>query len=189
MIKSDIDAYFHALSLEWSYPTRIILNGDAYAHILTKAKVGDDLSFEIKTVHIQKLVNALFQIGHRLNLQVDFTENIQNGSPITYLDYRSHLRPYKSFKNIKVFLLHPSYWSLGKIVRYHDQDIMEMISVFEKWRPGESALAALWKQAMDASPKSTTLYQIPKSAFHFFRKYGVTVWGKGFSLNRIMEYF
>jgi hypothetical protein len=132
---------------------------------------------------------AVHQAESETGIGTQFSENIDRWSQVSYLDYRKHLKKYKKFQQIEVFLLNPYFWSIGKITRYWDSDIQDMIAVFKKEKVDPVQLAKLWRQALQQSPRSTELFLTKQHVVQFFTTYGARIWGDSFSLLDIKKFF
>ena len=125
-------------------------------------------------------MNAVRRASDVTGIAVNFSEDIDRWSQITFLDYRKHTIAYKTFGRIAVFVLSPSYWSIGKIARYLDPDVDDLVKVLKTNPVNPPELAGLWGRALTNSPRSTASFTFKKHAEHFLRTYGATIWGKGF---------
>ena len=64
-------------------------------------------------------------------------------------------------------LLEPAYWSIGKIARYLDPDVDDLVRVFKKQRVPALKLAKLWGKALAKSPRSSASFSFKKHVEHF----------------------
>ncbi len=81
----------------------------------------------------------------------------------------------------------PFYWSIGKITRFWDQDLQDLMEVFGNLKPDPLKVAALWQKALKKSPKSSTLFLVKRNALYFFETFGPKLWGRSFSLVKIRK--
>ena len=193
MKRDDLDRFFSELASRWTHPTTVRLLGGAGSLVLGGARPTMDVDFEVH-VHSPKASWESFEDAMRATMAetkigAQYAESVDRWSQITFLDYRRHTRSVKQFGAIEVRVLEPGYWSIGKIGRYWDQDIQDMIAVFTREQPDPVELARLWSRAIAESPRSTQLSLVKRQALHFFETFGRRIWGDAFSIERIHHVF
>lgn len=190
-----IDLFFQTLSEEWPHAAEILLVGGAVALVLGGNRPTEDIDFEVSLVPGAKrwddFQSVVEEVKEKTKIRVQFSESIERWSMISFLDYANHKHRilFKRYGKIHVFLLKPAYWSIGKVGRYLDQDIKDMILVFSKEKIDPLALARLWRKALDQSPRSTQLFNVKKQMHHFFKRYGPKIWGRYLPLEKILPLF
>jgi hypothetical protein len=122
-------------------------------------------------------------------IYVQYSESVERWSQLAWLEYREHTRLFKRFGPVEVRVLNPPYWSIGKIGRYWDQDVADLVAVFTRQPPDALALATLWSRVLRASPQSTLLASVRRQALHFFETHGAAIWGPTLPLERIKPLF
>jgi len=186
-----IDLFFETLAKEWPHPTEILLIGGAVALIVGSGRITEDIDFEA-TLHSRQKWNrfqeTISKIKEKLGIRVEFNESIERWSMISFLDYTKHRIQYKRYGKIKVMYLDPVYWGIGKVSRYLDQDIKDMILVFSKGKTDPLQLARLWQKALKQSPASSRLFNVRNQMADFFKTYGPKIWKK-IPLDEIMPLF
>lgn len=186
-----IDLFFNTLAKEWPHPTEILLIGGAVALIMGSHRTTEDIDFEASLDSKRKWEDfqaTIEKIKENLGIRVQFAESIERWSMISFLDYTKHRVPYKRYGKIKVSFLEPAYWGIGKVSRYLDQDIQDMILVFSKGKADPLHLAKLWRRALEKSPVSSRLFNVKKQMHHFFKTYGPEIW-KDAPLDKILPLF
>lgn len=191
MKKNNCDQFFSELALRWKNPARIHLIGGAAAQAYGVNRFTVDVDFEAILPDNNREWN-LFEEAVRetekiTGIKAQFGENIDRWSRITLLDYRKHLKHYKDFQKLKVYLLKPEYWSIGKISRFWDSDIGDMVAVFKNENTDPLSLAKIWMLALRRSERHSDLFNIKKNAAYFFVTYGKEIWGKKFSEEEIKK--
>ena len=193
MKKKDVDRFFSELSREWSHPTRILLIGGGEALLLGGARPTLDVDFEVKFLAAglswDEFVQAVQRVTARTGIGAQYSESIERWGELTLLDYRRHTRPVGVFGEVELRVLEPAYWSIGKMGRYWDQDIQDMIAVFKREKPDPRSVARVWARAIAQSPKSTQLMLSRRQALHFFKVFGKEIWGQAFSSEPIQKLF
>ena len=132
MKPKDIDRFFRVLSKEWPHPTRIILTGGGYALLQGGSRTTEDLDFEVTTSNMGGFSEAVKETAQQTHIPPQFSEDIGHWSQISHLDYKRKAVPYKEFGKIRVYLHNPIYWGIGKVARFLNQDITDLVSVYSK---------------------------------------------------------
>lgn len=192
--RKDIDLFFKTLSKEWPYSAEILLVGASVALIIGGERPTLDIDFEVSVTSktpkkLKNFAEKVREIAAKLEIEVQFSEDVDSWSQISFLDYNKHGRPYKKYGKIAVNILEPSYWSIGKVTRYWQRDIKDMELVFSKEKPDPVQLAKLWLRALRKSPASTALFGVKKQMSHFFKTSGPKIWKKALLLDKILALF
>lgn len=152
-----------------------------------------DVDFEVRfrsaKATWEDFTAAVRGVTANTGIGAQYAESVERWSQLTLLDYRRHTRRVKRFGAIDVQVLEPAYWSIGKMGRYWDQDVQDMLAVFRRHKPDPLALARLWHRAIRRSPKSTQLALARRQALHFFGTFGRKIWGSSFSMEPIQRVF
>lgn len=189
----DLERFFQELARRWRHPTTILLIGGAGSLVLGGVRPTLDVDFEVRfhrgRASWEEFEAAVRGVTARTGLGAQYAESIERWSQITLLDYRRHTRRVTRVGGLDVRVLEPAYWSIGKMGRYWDQDVQDMLAVFRRQKPNPLALARLWQRAIRRSPKSTQLALARRQALHFFETFGRKIWGPSFSIAPIQRVF
>ncbi len=184
MHKRQIDLFFRELDKALRKKAEIILLGASAGSLMGHIRPSFDIDFEIrlnKTTRNKKGVEeAILRTARKVGVAVNFSENVDHGSMVSYLDYRKTALPYKKFGRLNVKLIAPSYWTIGKMARYYALDAKDMAAIIKKKKLKLQPLIRLWKRALDQSDLSLELGQFKKHAAHFLKTYGPRLWGKNY---------
>ena len=173
----DIDNYFRTLSQELNVKTRIILIGGAAALIMGGVRPTRDVDFEIETKASPEQIEQSIRISeNKSGLASEYSGNIERWSMLNLPGYRKHTKTYKKFGKLTVDILKPEYWSIGKIGRYLDSDIQDMLSVFKEQKTRPENLMKVWKEVIKTSPVSDELFHFKKHMEHFMKTFGEKLW-------------
>ena len=194
MSPAQIDRFFRALAKTLDEPTTVILTGAAAGSLWGHVRPSLDIDFAIRPARRSprawtRIEQAIARASRLTGIAVNFAEDIDRWSAVTYLDYRTHTRPYRKFGRLEVRLLAPAYWSIGKITRYWESDSQDLVKVLARQRVAPSALARLWARAIRASPRAPELTECRRHAEHFFLTFGARVWGPSFQPERTISQF
>ena len=189
MNKRAIDRFFQKLSREFRVPCKVILTGAGAGIIYGRVRATLDLDFavKIKTTSVRKKDQAwqLFEtcarkVSRETGIAVQYAEDIDRWSTITFMDYEKHARSYRRFGSLEIRLMHPVYWSIGKFMRYLDPDIQDLVEVLRKNRIPVRKLTQTLGKALRQSPKSTDCALFRRQVEDFLSTYGRKIWGRGF---------
>ena len=194
MTRTQIDRFFRVLAEQRGEKTVVLLTGAAAAAIWGHVRPSVDIDFAVRVRKRgrsvwEKLEDAIGRTVRLTGIQANYAEDIDRWGSITLLDYRRHTRPYRRFGPLEVRLLDPAYWSIGKMTRYLDPDVRDMIQVFKRQRVPARRLTRLWGKALKRSPRSLALSQFRRQVEHFVRSYGRTIWGRKFAPEQALRYF
>lgn len=185
MNRRQIDRFFRVLSKQIAKPARVILTGASAGSIWGSIRPSLDIDFGISLASAnsrqwQAVEVAIQRTVAITGIPANFAEDIDRWGQISLMDYRKRTLPYKRFGKLNVRLLHPAYWSIGKITRYLDPDVQDLAAVLKKQRLNPQTVVAVWARALKKSPRSEALFQFRRQAEHFLRVYGKEIWGKSF---------
>jgi hypothetical protein len=108
---------------------------------------------------------------------------------IAFPPHRQKAKPYKTFSSVTVDIMDIPTWAVGKLARYLESDVSDLIFVLKRGKPEPSGTIRLWAKALAISPPSTgqTLYK--NKVLHFIRTYGPAVWGDSFDASKSEKLF
>ena len=180
-----IDRFFRTLAREFKAPATLIVTGAAAGSLWGHIRPSQDIDFGVQLVGSDPAGWERFQAAadrtvQQTGIQVNYAEDIDRWSSITLLDYRRHTEPYRRFGKLSVRLLDPVYWSIGKLGRYFDLDVDDVVTVLRRKHVPAASAISVWARALRASPRSTACTQFRNQAEHFLRTYGRTIWGRTF---------
>ncbi len=194
MNKKQIDNFFKIVDAEFRQDARAILTGAAVRSIIGSNSPSIDIDFAIdlknhSEQNWKQLESAIRKAIDRTGIQVNYAEDIDRWGMITLLDYKNHTKLYKKIGKLAIRVLDPAYWSIGKITRFLNPDILDMIHVFRKTGIQPSRLAKIWGKALMASPRSTALPRFRRHVEDFFLSYGKKIWGNSFNPSKAVKQF
>ena len=182
--------FFRALEKYFHKPCRVILTGAGAGIIYGKVRATLDLDFALDLKgNWKEFQEAARRASLKTGIAVQYAEDIDRWSSITFLDYKKHTRPFKRFGSMEVRVLDPSYWAIGKLARYLDPDIRDLIQVLKKTKTSWKKLARLLGLALRKSPKSTACFLFRRQVEDFLTTYGRQVWGKTYSKEQAIGIF
>ena len=185
MSPKQIERFFRTLSRELSQPATVILTGAAAGSLFGHVRASLDIDFAIRPSRpseaLWKQIEAAIARTERLTgIRAQYAEDIDRWSSVSLLDYRRHTRPYRTFGSLRVRLLDPAYWSIGKLGRSLGLDREDLAAVLSRQRVPVSRLVRVWARAIRQSPRSAALTQFRDQVEGFLRRDGKRVWGRRF---------
>ncbi|MBI4431412.1 MAG: hypothetical protein HY587_06845 [Candidatus Omnitrophica bacterium] len=198
MNASEVERYFKMLSRRFSGHCEIILTGAAAGILYANIRGTMDLDFAVRfktrsALRKERLWKEFERATKEATLgtgiAVQYAEDIDHWSLISFLDYRKQSMLFRHFGNIEVRILHPTHWSIGKLTRYLSLDIRDLIQVLKKTRTPWQKEVCLLGKALRKSPRSTASFLFRKHVEHFLLAYGIRVWGKHFDAKQAVSDF
>jgi hypothetical protein len=180
-----IDRFFRILAREFGRRTTVIVTGAAAGSLWGHVRPSRDIDFGVELPRRDPPAWDAFQAAvdrtsQQTGIQANYAEDIDRWSSISLLDWRRHTVRHRRFGKLEVRVLDPIYWSIGKLGRYFDLDVHDMVAVLKRKHLPASRVLRVWATALRASPRSTALFQFRTHVEHFLRAYGRTIWGRRF---------
>lgn len=185
MTPKRIERFLATLAAELGVPARAYVTGAAAAALWGRVRPSVDVNLGLElrpgTRASWDLVQAAVDRTVRLTgIPASVAEDIDRWGMITLLDYRRSSRRYGRWGHLEVRLLDPVNWAIGKLTRYLDPDVRDVVEVFRRKRVSATRAAAIWGRALRASPSSTTQHQFRRNVPAFFGGQGRRIWGARF---------
>ena len=194
MSPRSINRFFRVLASHCDLPATIILTGAAAGSLLGRVRPSLDIDFAVllrsrRPARWRQFEAAVARTVRVTGIQANYAQDIDRWGAITLLDYRRHTLPYRRVGPLTIRLLHPAYWSIGKVSRYLDPDVSDLVAVLKRRPVPPARLVSLWGRALRESPPSTAGAQFRHQAEHFLRAYGRDIWGRRFDSELIIRRF
>lgn len=194
LTKPQIEQFFEILDAEFDREAKVILVGAAAGNILGSKRPSMDIDFAIELrnrseKNWRRLESAVRKAMDKTGIQTNYAEDIDRWGMVTLLDYKSKTKLYKKYGKLALMVLDPAYWSIGKMTRFIDPDITDMINVFLKKKISSTYLAEVWGKALKESPRSTTLSRFRRQVEYFYESYGTRIWGRNFNSSKAIKQF
>ena len=153
-----IDRFFRILAKEFDRPATVILTGAAAGSLLGHIRASRDIDFAVRVSPRdedawERLAIAIDRARQRVGIEVNYAEDIDRWSSVTLLDYRRHTTAYRRFGALQVRVLDPVYWSIGKLGRYLELDVHDLLAVLRRHRvPARRAVPPARQNQCRGSP-------------------------------------
>ena len=195
MRKNLIDLFFLELSKKTTQDTEVIVTGAVAGALFGHSRPSLDIDFEIRPTkekdpaYLEYLDGVIREISSNLKVDTNYGEDISHWSMIDYLDYRTKTIPYKKMGRLDIRLMAPEYWTIGKMARFLELDIQDMIKIIKIKRIPSDRLVKLWARALKASDLSLELGQFRQHVEFFLKKCGPRLWGKSYKAEKAVALF
>lgn len=193
-----IDLFFQELDRALSRPASVILTGAAAGAIYGNVRHSVDIDFEIRLKRREKkggqnrdeiVQGAIREVSSKLGIAANYSDDISRWSMIDYLNYRKSSIPYKKIGQIDIRLVAPEYWTIGKMTRFLEIDVKDIIKVIKKKRLRAGRLVSLWARALRASPLSLAKGQFRRNVENFLNMHGKKLWRTAFDKQKAISDF
>jgi hypothetical protein len=194
MNRRQIDRFFSIMDTEFGRSARIILTGAAAGTIMgsTRPSLDIDFGLELRTYSEEvwaAVEAAISKARDRTGIQANYAEDIDRWGMITLSDYRKRTKLYKKYGKLSVYIMDPAYWTIGKMTRFLDPDISDMIQVIRRQKVRPEKLAKVWGKALRESPRSPFIGRFMRQVEGFYTAYGRRIWGKDFDASGAVDGF
>jgi len=194
MTPRQIHQFLATLARELDAPGRVYITGAAAAALWGRARPSLDIDFglELRTKSDgwwQRAEAAVTRTSRATGIPASAAEDIDRWGMITLLDYRRTSRLYRRFGGLEVRLLDPTQWAIGKITRYLDSDVDDVVAVFKRRKVAAAEAARVWGRALRASPPSTSQFQFRRNVERFLDARGRSIWGARFDAAEAIRLF
>lgn len=193
MDKDFIDRFFTELDRELGKPAEIILTGAAAGSLLGQIRPSLDLDFEIQTFSRSlpkaEVAEAIQRASAKTGVAVNYSEEIGRWSMIDYLDYRRAAFPYRTIGRLRIRLMAPEHWTIGKMTRFFKIDLEDVLKIIKARKLKAEPLITFWGRALASSPLSLASGTFRDHVVSFLTDYGKSVWGKGFNAEEATTLF
>lgn len=184
-MKKGILRFFEILARVLDRPARVILTGAAAGALWGSVRPSQDVDFEIKLADAgrsgrNKFQTAIQRAVEETGIQANYAEEIDRWGVISLMDYRRHTTLYRRFGKLELRLLDPAYWAIGKLNRYVQSDVQDLVCILRKRKPSLDHVTRVWGRALRQSPLSETGLLFRKHIEHFLRAHGREIWGARF---------
>ncbi len=194
MNKRQIDLFFKTLDQELGFKATVIVTGASAGSLMGHVRPSFDIDFEIRLVKKNaqvraRLESAVDKAAKVAGVAVNFSENMGGWSRVNYLDYRKTAVSYKIFGKVKVKLMAPEYWTIGKMARFLELDIQDMVKIIRKKKLKPERLIRIWKKAIRSSDLSLELGQFRDHIVYFLKYHGKKLWGRKTDISALVRRF
>jgi len=192
MTEQQIQAFFIALSELYNKTCQVILLGAGAGALYGNVRPSLDIDFEIQVKGAKNkmaLQEAIEKTSKATGIAVNYAENVSGWSMINFLDYRKTAVPYQQFGKLTVKLMHPAYWTIGKMTRFLELDIQDMVKVIQAKHLKSKELVHLWVKALRQSELSLASGQFRQQVHQFLKQYAKKCWGSNTSAEELIDLF
>ncbi len=194
MTPRQIEKFFTGLSKELGCAATVYLTGAAAGALLGRVRPSLDIDFGLVLSGRSKrswedVALAVRRTSSIMAIAASVAADIDRWGMITLLDYKRSSTKMFQCGLLQVRVLAPLNWSIGKITRFIEPDIHDVVDVFRKRHITFKSAAALWGKALRASPSSTSQFLFRRNVEHFFTDRGKGIWGRRFDPEEAISAF
>lgn len=194
MNRNQIERFFQVLDKELDERVTVVLTGAAAGVLWGSFRPSRDVDFAIRPAREtpgiwERIEEAVERTVKLTGIMANYAEDIDRWGTVTLLDYWNRAHSHRQFGKLKVSLMDPAYWSIGKIGRYLESDVQDLVGVLSRRKVPAMRLAQLWGRALRESPPSSDCFQFRGQAESFMRTYGRKIWGKRFDSEEAIRRF
>lgn len=186
-------SFFSQLDRRLNRIAEVIVVGASAGALMGHIRPSVDIDFEIrcrgKKFSRQQLAAAIEETARISGVAVNYSENIGGWSMISYLNYRKTSVFFRQIGKIKLKLIAPEYWTIGKMARFLELDIQDMIKIIRRKKLTAHALIKVWSAAVNASDLSLELGQFRDHVVYFLKHYTHRLWGKKTDADQLTRLF
>ncbi len=191
----DIERFFTVLDQKIDIPLEVVLTGGAAAVLQGVIRATHDIDFEVDFIHKPKDIPVAWKMVHEAmhfsgqatGITPQYASDIDRWNAIP-LPFKSSLR-IMTIGKIKVRILDPGLWAIGKLTRYIQSDIDDLRIVLKSAKTKPNPMARLWGQALRRSPPSNMQNLFARQVESFFRSYAKEIWGSKTDPSKLIEIF
>ena len=170
------------------------LTGGGEAMLLGGSRATGDVDFQLVVParhrgRWSEVEAAVATAAEAVGVAVQFSDDIDRWSSISIPASRRRTRPLWRIGRLTVRLLEPSCWAVYKLARYLQQDQEDLVAVLRREAVSATVFARLCGVCLRTSPRSTQLALFRRQVEHFFRAFGVRIWGVRFDPEPVIDVF
>ena len=184
MTPRKILSFFKRLDQRLDQPADVIIVGASAGALMGHIRPSVDIDFEIRlkkmrrSVSKNKLESAILGAAEESGVAVNYSENVGGWSMISYLNYRKTAVFYRKTGKLRLHLIAPEYWTIGKMARFLELDIQDMLKIIRRKKLSPGRLIKIWIAAVNASDLSLELGQFRDHVVYFLERHARRLWGK-----------
>lgn len=177
-----IENFFRVFATELAAPATVYLTGACAAALWGGVRPSQDIDFGLRLPPRSKttwdqVYAAVQRCSRATGIPASVAEDIDRWGMITLLDYQRTSKRHALFGKLDVRLLEPAHWAIGKLTRFLEPDIIDVVTVFKRRKVVAFPALRLWGRALRASPPSTAQFQFRKNVEAFVNLHGRAAWG------------
>lgn len=185
MKPKQIEHFFKVLSDQLQAPATVYLTGACAAALWGGVRPSQDIDFGLRLPARSRVtwdhVHACVQkASHITGIAASVAEDIDRWGMITLLDYQKRSQRHSRIGRLDLRLLSPAHWAIGKLTRYIESDVSDLVTVFRRQQLQPLPAVRLWGRALRASPPSSSQFQFRCHVESFLSLHGKAAWGHKF---------
>lgn len=185
MNRRKIDRFIREIAKQDPGSLRLVITGGIAALLQGGRRPTQDIDFEIafptsnsRRKKEAKRIEAILQLASkRSGVTIQYSEDVGRWSSIAIPPRRPRGMKFQVIGKLKIEIMHPLPWSVGKMARALESDLSDIAVVFgnRKIRPGQAV--GYWAKALLASPKSSAQHLFSRQVEDFLQTRGPVIKG------------
>lgn len=180
MDKQAIEQFFKVCGERLNLPVKVYLTGGIAAWFMGGSRPTQDIDCAVEPV-TEQVQSVFMEVSREQGIPIQYSDDIERWGMINIPDLTQGARLYKRFSPISVYVLAPEKWAIGKLTRYLESDVQDLVAVFCKTKPPLGPTLAYWQRALKESPQSSEQILFKNQVNQFLKTYGQKIWGKSSS--------
>lgn len=198
MTRRAIDRFFAALDRAFNEPVTIIVTGGAAANLRGTTRTTRDIDFEVRLPHQRRSASqktweaferAVSKASRETGVEAQYAADIDRWSSIALPPRRRRPELYRWFGRLRVCLLDPVSWAVGKLARGLDTDLADVREVLAAAKPAAPRTVRTWAQALGSSPPSSAQALFRRQTEEFLRRHARVIWGRRVNPEALIRLF
>jgi len=194
MKPKQIENFFRRLDEDLNASATVYLTGACAAAVWGGVRPSQDIDFGLRLnkgsgVTWEQVYASVERTTKLTGIPASVAEDIDRWGMITLLNYQKTSKSWLRLRGLDVRLLDPATWAIGKLTRFLESDILDVVAVFRRQKVDGLAAARVWGRALRASPPSTTQFQFRRQVELFLASQGKVIWGRTFDTDAAIRTF
>jgi hypothetical protein len=191
---NDVVMFFSEVDKRVTFPIEVVLTGGAAGVLYGLKRVTYDIDFEVRILKagdknkrwedIQKVFD---EVARLTRITPQYADDLDRWSAIA-LPSKKNSR-FQKVGKVDIRLLDPALWAIGKLTRFLDTDISDLLSVLKLVKPKASVCVRTWGEALRKSPPSPAQTSFRKQVDYFLMQYAKAIWGKSADPEKLKALF
>lgn len=172
----DVEKFFKDLSGFITEEITVYLLGGCALLALGASRSTQDIDFEIKCLN-SDTIDKIFNFCMERKTAVNFSEDVGKWGMINISSNRNSAKFFAKYGTVLVNILSPFDMIIGKIERFTDTDIEDVLFLLKKNHINSDELLTAWANALKNSLKSEKSFLFQRQVEVFVTTYSKEIWG------------
>lgn len=176
MNKTKVRVFFKTFSKLQKSKIKIHLTGGIAAMYYGGVRPTEDIDFAISRSD-ENIVENLNKTSQSLGIPIQYSTDIQRWGMINIPNLNQGAQYQFSEGLVEVYCLAPEKWAVGKLSRFYEDDLKDLVKVFTEQKTALQKCLKYWKKALEESPDSSEKRLFENNIKYFLENYSKKIWG------------